>query len=383
MEWLRDTGFVSSVVSAIDELALEDVGSLDVAMLGSDLVELRRALDRLQAEFVRRLGEFDRRGGADADALPTGAWLRHRCRMSPGAAASHVAVARRLDALPALTAAFAAGELGFDHVRPIALVGDAAARAAVAATETAIVGYAVQAGPVETGRLVRHLVHAAEPEALVRDGERLHEQRWLNISETFEGAFAVDGLLDPEAGATVRTALHALTTAGRHPDEQRTATQQRADALTELARQALDRGLPETAGERPHLTVTVELATLEARAGAPAAQLGWAGSITGQAARRIACDARITRVITAGESQPLDVGRATRVVPPAIRRALELRDHGCAWPGCDRPPPWTDAHHITHWADGGPTTLDNLVLLCRHHHRATHEGRTPCPARAP
>jgi hypothetical protein len=78
----------------------------------------------------------------------------------------------------------------------------------------------------------------------------------------------------------------------------------------------------------------------------------------------------------------LDVGRRTRTVPPAIRTALVVRDRGCAFPGCDRPPSWTDAHHLEHWADGGPTALDNLVLLCRRHHRAVHEGgwrltRTP------
>jgi hypothetical protein len=109
--------------------------------------------------------------------------------------------------------------------------------------------------------------------------------------------------------------------------------------------------------------------------GPRAAETGWAGPITGEAARRIACDAGITRVITDGPSQPLDVGRRTRTVPPALRTALVVRDRGCVFPGCDRPPPWTDAHHLIHWADGGPTTLDNLALLCRRHHRVVHERR--------
>jgi len=109
--------------------------------------------------------------------------------------------------------------------------------------------------------------------------------------------------------------------------------------------------------------------------GPRAAETGWAGPITGEAARRIACDAGITRVITDGPSQPLDVGRRTRTIPPAIRTALVVRDRGCVFPGCDRPPPWTDAHHLVHWADGGPTNLDNLALLCRTHHRTVHERR--------
>jgi hypothetical protein len=109
--------------------------------------------------------------------------------------------------------------------------------------------------------------------------------------------------------------------------------------------------------------------------GPRAAETGWAGPITAEAARRLACDAGITRVITAGASQPLDVGRRTRTIPPALRTALTVRDRGCVWPGCDRPPPWTDAHHLIPWIDGGPTNLDNLALLCRRHHRSVHEGR--------
>ena len=101
------------------------------------------------------------------------------------------------------------------------------------------------------------------------------------------------------------------------------------------------------------------------------------GAVLGPAAvRRLACDASLTRVVLGPASQPLDVGRRTRVVPPALRTALVARDRGCAHPGCDRPPSWTDAHHVVHWADGGATSLDNLVLLCRSHHRGIHEGRS-------
>jgi hypothetical protein len=73
-------------------------------------------------------------------------------------------------------------------------------------------------------------------------------------------------------------------------------------------------------------------------------------------------------------TQPLEVGRATRVVAPAQRTALTVRDGGCRFPGCDRPVAWCDAHHLRHWLHGGPTDLGNLVLLCRGHHHAVHEG---------
>ncbi|MEE9299212.1 MAG: HNH endonuclease signature motif containing protein, partial [Acidimicrobiia bacterium] len=95
--------------------------------------------------------------------------------------------------------------------------------------------------------------------------------------------------------------------------------------------------------------------------------------ITPDTARRVACDASISRVVTRGESEILDVGRTTRTIPAAIRKALIIRDRHCQHRGCDRPHRWCDAHHITHWAHGGPTSLDNLTLLCRRHHRAAHQ----------
>ena len=109
-------------------------------------------------------------------------------------------------------------------------------------------------------------------------------------------------------------------------------------------------------------------------------ELGSTGVITSETARRLACDARVSRIITRGDSQPLDVGRATRTVPASLRRALDTRDGGCTHTGCDIPAKWCDAHHIQHWADGGPTSLDNLRLLCRRHHRAAHD-HAPYPRR--
>ncbi len=154
-------------------------------------------------------------------------------------------------------------------------------------------------------------------------------------------------------------------------------------------------------GQRPHLTLTVSAETLRSGAGAPPgaeappAELRGVGPIHPETARRLACDAVRTVVTVAPVADasmsaggvdrgqegggistgalPLSVGRATRTVPAHLRKALHLRDQGCRFPGCDRPPAWTDGHHIIHWADGGPTELANLVSLCRRHHRAVHE----------
>jgi len=100
----------------------------------------------------------------------------------------------------------------------------------------------------------------------------------------------------------------------------------------------------------------------------------WAGPLSAGAVLRLACDATISPVLTAGPSEVLDLGRSVRLVSPAQRRALVVRDRGCVWPDCDRPPAFTDAHHLRHWIDGGATDLANLALVCRRHHRLVHAG---------
>jgi hypothetical protein len=206
--------------------------------------------------------------------------------------------------------------------------------------------------------------------------------------------------------------------------------QRTADALAEVCRRALEGGwLPRVGGVRPQLLVTVGLDSLVGGPGGLGGDLGWAGPVDGEACRRLACDGAVTRVVVSrqplgqpshpgpgagadvgfasdldpgGEptaddptelqqrlraalavlppplggapSQPLEVGRATRVVSPAQRSALAVRDRGCVFPDCDRPLAWCDAHHLWHWIDGGPTDLWNLALVCRAHHRAVHEG---------
>jgi hypothetical protein len=191
-----------------------------------------------------------------------------------------------------------------------------------------------------------------------------------------DGIVRIDGELEPEAGQTVITALRAVQDAWSRDGNQddRTGPQRRADALTELCRRWLDSPeRPTVSGERPHVLVTVDLDSLLGRLGRMC-ELEDAGPITPESARRLACDAGVSRVIVRAPSQPLDVGRTTPVVPAALRRALVVRDRGCRFPGCGRPQSWCDAHHVVHWADGGTTSLDNLVLLCRRHHRAVHDG---------
>ena len=207
-------------------------------------------------------------------------------------------------------------------------------------------------------------------------------RRRLHASVTLGGMVRVDGDLDPETGETLLTALRAVLDTdarSRGRDDRRSPGQRRADGLGEICRQWMDgRDRPVVAGERPHLTVTVGVDDLRADGAGSAeldhgsAGLDHAGPIGREAARRIACDASVRRVVMGPRSEPLDVGRATSVVPPALRRAVIARDRHCRFPGCDRPHTWCDSHHVDHWADGGATSLANLLLLCRRHHRMVH-----------
>jgi hypothetical protein len=176
--------------------------------------------------------------------------------------------------------------------------------------------------------------------------------------------------LCPEAAAGLQAALTALAKPDSAEDL-RTVAERQGDALADLIDTALASGkLPETGGEKPHLLVTVSLETLQTGIGA--ATLDTGSLLTPAQARCLSCDSGIIPVVLGSESEILDVGRLHRYVTTSIRRALHLRDGGCAHPGCARPATSCDAHHITHWADGGITSLDNMVLLCGRHHRLIH-----------
>lgn len=179
----------------------------------------------------------------------------------------------------------------------------------------------------------------------------------------------------PVTGTTGSTAVDVgpvadFTDAQAVPDD-RTGGQRRADALVEACERLLRAGaLPSSGGERPQLVVTLDHEQLSAAVGAGSLPDGV--ELSPAAVRRLACDAGVVPAVLGSASQPLDVGRSSRTATPAQRRALALRDGGCAFPGCDRPPAWCDAHHIQHWEHLGQTDLANLVLLCGYHHRVLH-----------
>jgi len=363
-----------------------------VAELPTDVEVLLRARNLVDGELLRRLLVCDRSGeAARLGGGSTVGWLADAGRLDHRHASSLVRTSRGLaDRLPATATALSSGDITFEHARVLTRAVTPA-RVALAQSDYAggmaqaeddLLTVAILANPETTHRAAQSWAHTLDPQAQAMTQAQQHEARELYLDRTYDGMLSINGRLDREAGDVLLTAIGALATPRAAPlgglsgdTDQRTSPQRRADALTELCQQVLTAGdLPEVTGERPHLNLTVSLETLEQRAGAPAAQLGHTGPVVAETARRLACDASISRIITDGKSQILDVGRRTRTIGPAMRRALVVRDGGCVHPGCDRPPSWTEGHHLKHWVDGGTTDLANLVLLCRRHHRAQHEG---------
>jgi hypothetical protein len=373
------------VDEAVDALVDESIDDFSTHALGVDLIDIRRSIDRLEAEFIRRLHRFDRGHGAvAAGGVSTVSWLRARCGMTVKAAAYRVHLARTLGELPATLDSARAGRASFSNVTMIAHLAEDVGVEQVAPLESILVGAAETLEPGAMRTLTQATRLRLDPDGVLADDNHAHERRWFECDQTYGGVFVLRGELDAEGGALVKTAIDALSH-GMNRGETRSASQRRADALVDLAVTQLRCGdHRDVHGQRPHLTVTVSAETLRSGANAQPAELRGVGPIHTETARRIACDAVRTVVTVAPPADgvastvrgtsvaPLSVGRATRTIPAHIRTALNLRDQGCRFPGCDRPPAWTDGHHIIHWPDG-PTELDNLVSLCRQHHRAVHE----------
>ncbi|MGI8680540.1 MAG: DUF222 domain-containing protein [Mycobacteriales bacterium] len=210
---------------------------------------------------------FDARGGATADgAVSTAAWLRRTCRLAPGAARERVVVARELAELPRTAAELAAGDISYRHAALIATATADLPDADAPPAEEILLAAARRTDPANLRKLTTHLQFVLDPDGARSTAERIHEQRRLFVSPVLDSEFALEGSLDPEGGATVLAALSAL--GSPLPGDERSPAQRRADALVELARRSLAGGeLPECGGERPHLTVTVDLTTMTAAPG--------------------------------------------------------------------------------------------------------------------
>ena len=355
------------------------VGSAaELDSLGDEIAELSAHLDAATAKLLELIREFDARGGWNTGFLSCAAWLTWRVGLDPGAARERVRVARALGTLPRLAQALARGELSYAKVRGLT-------RVATPETEERLlaVGRAGTAAHVE--RIVRGW-RRVDRLAEARETARRHTSRALHVYQDEDGMVIVRGRLAPEVGALLVQALAAarerLYQQARVRDaragpadvsaETPTMAQQQADALGLLAETALHHGIdPGAPGERYQVVVHVDAPVL-ADPEAPGQSVLQNGThVSAETSQRLACDASRVVMRHTADGRVEEVGARTRTIPPALRRVLHHRDKGCRFPGCGRP--FGQGHHIRHWARGGSTTLSNLALLCRRHHRAVHE----------
>jgi hypothetical protein len=325
------------------------------------LANLREEITTLSARvysetqrLLALIAEFDRLEGWRLEGFASCAdWLAYNARLDKITAREKVRVARALSQLPETSAAMARGELSFSQARALTRVADAD-------SEEDLLGHASTMSAAALERLVRSWKRPDRRDGAVAE-DRRHAARRLSVFPDDDGSYLLRGRLDPEVGALLMRAIEAAGDAlyqGSVPAA--TPEQRRADALGLLVERAMATiGRGAGRAERYLVVVHVDDATLSSggQPGRPSLEDGT--RVSAETSRRVACDA--TAVRATGDDSPVVTAR-TRTVPPRMRRALEIRDRGCRFPGCGSR--FTDAHHVRHWADGGPTRLENLVLLC-------------------
>ncbi len=389
---------VRALAAAVDAVLGDDLAEGSAGALGERAVALDVLVARLRFEQARTAVAFEAAGGPLHDGFASGAaWLRARTSASPGEAADLVRTGRALrDRLPATAAAAQSGAIGWAAVSAVAQSLRAVQDGEVLAeADRTLARLAPTLHPTGVAHAARRILQHLDPELAQRDAARRWADRSLTLAPMLDGAISVHGQLDESSAAVILSALAPMTTP-RGPEDLRTAAQRRVDALVELVGRAAETGaagavtgtgLPPTVVVRVDVAALVDLhAGLAGRSGdCPAAadghrpriappELDWGGPILRETLERIGCSAQLVRLVTDGPSQILDLGRARRLASPAQKLALAARDRGCVFPGCDRPPEWTDAHHLRPFSRGGATDLDELALLCRFHHRLVHEG---------
>jgi len=275
--------------------------------------------------------------------------------------------------MPESLQAISNGEIGFAHVKAMARTANVVG---TKFEEAPLLEKARENSPGKFYYICNHYRHAADRQGYEAEQAELVENRRLWITTCDDGTVLVSGSFDPEGGATFRTAIEPLARkSGAH--DHRSREKRLGDAVVDMSMHALDSGLiPQQATQRPHLMVTTSLETLRGLPGAPAAELELCAlPISASSVERLACDASITRIVLGSDSMVIDVGRAKRTISGAARKALNVRDRGCTWPGCERPASWTSGHHLKHWIHGGDNQPPNLTLLCYRHHWMVHEGK--------
>jgi hypothetical protein len=368
-----------------------DAAELPLERLEHEITELAAHINAGSCRWLELIAEFDRREGWGSWGCRSCAeWVAWQCAVTSRAAREHVRVARRLEELPRIHKEFAEGRLSYSKVRALT-------RVAEPDSEEDLLELATHATAAQLERVVRGLRRVSAAEADERNAERYLVTWWED-----DGSLSVWGQLPAEDAAVFLKALDAshdrlresAAVQGSGSAEPHEAAgggsaepplhprQTHADALVVMATSSISAsnpGVPHArlastrrlASDAYQVTVHVDAATLS-RDARGQVRIADGPALASETVRRLACDSSLVPIIES-EGEALTVGRKTRAVPPAVRRAVEARDGGCRFPGCERRR-FLDAHHIHHWAHGGETSKENLVMLCRHHHRLVHEG---------
>jgi len=354
------------------EGSLSDVSTPDLI---DRITELAGHLNAANARWLALIAEFDRRRAwADWGVKSCAHWLNWKCGLALGAAREKLRTAHALRQLPRIAGAMAEGRLSFSKVRAMTRVADGT-------NEDYFLNVALHGTANHVEKLVRSYRRATESQELSREAAQQRNQSLWWFHEP-DGSLSIKGRLPAEVGALFIKALQAAEDAVPPEDVSAetsfdacpTTGARRVAALSRMAESFLATGDQElTGGDRQQIVVHVGVETLK-HDHAGRCELEHGPAVAAETARRLACDASLIAIIENEKGEPLNVGRRTRTIPPAIRRALNARDKGCRFPGCSFTR-YVDGHHIKHWAHGGETKLSNLVTLCRFHHRQVHEGR--------
>ncbi|HEU0239182.1 MAG TPA: DUF222 domain-containing protein [Micromonosporaceae bacterium] len=386
-EWLPQES-LTQATDAVRELASRPAYALSDDTLRTAVVDLHRLASIATAATAMLTREASGRDLPRQDgATAAVAWLRDLLRVAGPQARQLVTLGQVMDARPALADAVTDGVV---NAAQAAAIGQALADVAaddepalIAKVETILIGHAAHFEPTILRRLGERVIAHVAPDLaderlrdrLDREARRARQRRAFSIFPDGLGAMRVSGVLDVEGAAIVTAALEPLSAPIRGIDgpDPRTATARRADALVEVCRVALAcDGLPDNGGQPPQVNVTVDFDEL--RRSVAIGQLDSGLQLSPSTMRRLACSAQILPAVMDAASVPIDLGRSRRLFTGTARQAVVLRDRGCAFPGCDRPPRWTDIHHIIPWSEGGRTDRDNGVALCGFHHRLIHHS---------
>jgi 5-methylcytosine-specific restriction endonuclease McrA len=359
----------------------------DLERLGDEISELAAHIHAATFQLLELIRVFDEEEGWGGFGVNSCAhWLNWKCGMNQGAAREKVRVAHALAKLPVISAAFRKGRVSYSKVR-------AMTRVATRKNENFLMGIAEHGTAAHVEKLVSQYRRLKRNEALEQEN-RAHALRELSWYIDDDGMWVVRGRFTAEQGVLISKALEGAMDEmfeERNGEPKGVSTElskgedrcvsyphpiavRRADALERMAEGYLaGEGHDRCGGDRYLVHIHSDAETLKADGEGAESELEDHGRVSAETSRRMACDASVVQWHETNKRDPLNIGRKTRTIPPAIRRALQRRDDGCRFPGCSCSR-FVDAHHIRHWADGGETRMDNLVLLCRRHHRLVHEG---------